>query len=110
LQVVPVEIHCFHYLMLFFTTIVALHDCNYFSTNIYEEKNKKTESYNFLYHFFFKRKKKENIQGVYLLWNTFIPTTSKCNFQTLLHTIDKLNLVDYCAIILFLLEFHFKIN
>jgi hypothetical protein len=43
MQVVPVEIQCFHYLMLFFTSIVALHDYNYFSTNIYEEKNTKKQ-------------------------------------------------------------------
>jgi hypothetical protein len=94
--------------MLSITSIVALHDCNYFSTNNYEEKNKKTESHNFLYHkrtkyiyFFFKRKK-EKLYKV----STFFGTLSfqqhpSVNVQTLLHTIDKLNLVDYCAIIIF---------
>lgn len=109
MQVVPVEIHCFLYLMLFFTSIVALHDCNYFFLQTFMKKRIKKLSAIISYitrklsifTSFLKGKKKGNIQGVYLLWNTFIPTTSKCNFQTLLHTIDKLNLVDYCAIIFF---------
>jgi hypothetical protein len=108
MQVVPVEIHWFHYLMLFSISIVALHDCNYFSTNIYEEKNKKTEIYCFLYHkkskyiyFFFKSTKKK----IYKV-STFFGTLSfqqhaSVIFKQLLHTIDKLNLVNYCAIIFF---------